>query len=455
MSKATVSGGTDGLYSATIEKDDGTPEVVQAWCADLTEDLGGSVGMIEIAGGIGKGVNVQPGYDGNAVYDAARDGDMYEVPRKPGIQPASGNYWNWAMRPGWQKWRHPYRYGTVSAIDQDANTCTVTLDACLATDTPDGKQLDVNQQPTVSATFDYMSCDSVAFEDGDEVIVKFDHDGSNNWTTATVIGFKSNPKGCAVFTFVLTREDGTLITEASGLLYYIRIYNSLHVLLSTTTTWVDGKWAVALDDDDDTDPNGYYAVYDCEYSANATQYPYRYKDADKFQSEDLISEGDYVDTIPYFYFTSDTVPEIVYDNMPYYDPCTDTGFGYDSTNWPSYTKYFTPTTLLDITRSVNVISTVPYRVTESFTRINSWEWYTDGGAVICGAYQVNPSMIVTGTVLSLSGNPLSASASYDVGAGSGTHSINIVITPYNGGWVWQSETSFKRYVRATAQPILT
>lgn len=205
MSKGTVSGGGDGLYSATILKDDGSPETKQAWCADLTEDLSGTVGIIEIAGDIKKGVNVQPGFGGNAAYNAARDGNFHDVPASGGSQPATGVYWNWAMRSGWQKWRSEYRYGTIRTIDYGADTCTVTLEACLGTDTG----LDVNQATGASCTISYMNCNAAAFEVGDNVVVKFSHDAQNNWVNPVVIGFKSEPKGC--FNYVLV--TGWHLTE--------------------------------------------------------------------------------------------------------------------------------------------------------------------------------------------------------------------------------------------------
>ena len=186
MSKGTsISGGTDGLYTVDGES---------VYCCDLSEDLSGSVGVIEIGGDAGNGKNLQPGYEGNAVYNAARDGEMFTVPQKDGAQPASGNFWNWSMRPGWQKFRHPYRYATISGLSGD--TCTVTFEACYATDTPDGKQLDCNQVASMGATIEYMSCNGAAFEDGDEVVVELTHDANAVWSSAKVIGFKSEPKGC-------------------------------------------------------------------------------------------------------------------------------------------------------------------------------------------------------------------------------------------------------------------
>ena len=196
MSKALVSGGENGLYTATILKTDGGVEEKEAWCADLTEDLSGVVGVIEIAGDIDNGVNIQPGYEGNAVYNAERDGEMKKIEPFPTTKPPSEVYWNWAMFPGWQKWVHPYRYGVVSDIDHDANTCTVTLDPCYATDMPDGKQLDVNQESVVTAEFEYMWCNSGAFDNGDHVIVKFEHGAGAVWTNPKVIGFKEEPKSC-------------------------------------------------------------------------------------------------------------------------------------------------------------------------------------------------------------------------------------------------------------------
>ena len=93
MSKGTIqSGGEGGLYFVSIDKRDGTPFVSSAYCADHTEDLSGDVGVIEIAGDIDKGVNIQPGYEGNAVYDAARDGELKEIQKFPDTKPTQQPY---------------------------------------------------------------------------------------------------------------------------------------------------------------------------------------------------------------------------------------------------------------------------------------------------------------------------------------------------------------------------
>jgi len=159
----------------------------------------GKLEFIEIAGDIEKGVNIHSGFDDSADYSASRDGQMLEVLSKKTktsskSQHSAGVYWNLAMRPGWQKWRPNYRYGTITSIDTANDKCNVTLDACLATDTPDGRQMDVNQTATLSdVPIEYMNCDSLAFEVNDEVVVKFEN---HDWDDPKVIGFKKEPKRC-------------------------------------------------------------------------------------------------------------------------------------------------------------------------------------------------------------------------------------------------------------------
>ena len=156
------------------------------WCADLTKDLSGDVGIIDVTGLRGGGSNIQPGYNENAFYGEDRDGML-----KPVIAvPSPEAFWNWAMQGGWQKWKPTYRYGTITVIDKDLDTCTITLDDTLNPDT----DLDVNNMATLSdVPIEYMDCDSSAFDVKDVVIVKFE---DNDWSKPKVIGFKDHPKGC-------------------------------------------------------------------------------------------------------------------------------------------------------------------------------------------------------------------------------------------------------------------
>ena len=187
MSKGTGASHIEsGEYSVTIEPDGPTGNV---WCADRTEDISGNVGIIDVAGVRGTGFNIQPGHEGNAVYDSDRDGGLQNA----NDTPAPETYFDFAMQGGWQKWKPNYRYGVISNIDTDADTGDVALDAVANPDTG----LSVNQSDSLSSvTIDYMDCDSAAFADGDRVIVKFEN---NDWDSPKVIGFESEPKPCGLY----------------------------------------------------------------------------------------------------------------------------------------------------------------------------------------------------------------------------------------------------------------
>jgi len=158
-------------------------ESISAWCADYTEELTGVVGTVEVPGERGA-VNIQPGYDGNAVYSSTRDG---QIQRAIASDPV-GAFYNWAMMPGWQKWKPTFRYGTITSIL--ANTCAVTLDEAESSQ----QSLDVNQTTTLTGVpIEYMYCHGAAFAVDDEVLVMFT---GQDWINPKVIGFKIEPKEC-------------------------------------------------------------------------------------------------------------------------------------------------------------------------------------------------------------------------------------------------------------------
>ncbi len=163
-----------------------TPQdpTIEAWCADLTEDLTGFVGTMEINGERKAGVNIQPGFEGNAEYNPQRDGML-----QPAIAATpAGAFYNLAMFPGWQKWKPTFRYGTITFLDGD--TCTVDLDPAVSS----CQGLNINQTNILQdVPIDYMECNGSAFEEGDKVIVKFQ---DQDWTKPKVIGFRDNPKSC-------------------------------------------------------------------------------------------------------------------------------------------------------------------------------------------------------------------------------------------------------------------
>jgi len=158
---------------------------VSAWCADFTEDMSGTVGTVEIPGERGV-LQIQPGYESNAAYNTTRDGQL----QLPVAGTPESVFYNLAMLPGWQKWMPTYRYGIISNIDTDNDTCNVTLDKVESSQ----QNLDINQiNKLTGVAIEYMSCNAVAFEDGDSVLVEF---ASQDWAGAKVVGFKDNPVAC-------------------------------------------------------------------------------------------------------------------------------------------------------------------------------------------------------------------------------------------------------------------
>jgi len=180
------------LESAKLPEDE-----VSAWCADLTEDLSGDVGIIEIDGQTEESRIIQPGYSGSAVYNQSRDGCL----QSPYSLTVSGAFVNWAVFPGWQKWIPTYKIGEITSLDKDANTCSVEITKSysncqyygIASHLPTYYNDSYDDVPV-----SYMSCDADAFDVGDNVVVKFTGQDKDS---PVVIGFVSNPRECPLFMF--------------------------------------------------------------------------------------------------------------------------------------------------------------------------------------------------------------------------------------------------------------
>jgi hypothetical protein len=200
---------------------------ISAWCADLTEDLSGYVGTVEVPGEK-QVVQIQPGYEGNAAYDEDRDGQLFFT---PAMTPAQAFY-NFALLPGWQKWKPLFRYGTITDIT--AGLAAVTLDASMVSS---GQGLGINQATTLSGVaFEYMGCDDGAFTEGDEVLIMFTN---QNFENPKIIGFKEEPQPCCdcvetfadgAFEINWTNTAGTirerLVPEDSDKQYYLDLDSS-------------------------------------------------------------------------------------------------------------------------------------------------------------------------------------------------------------------------------------
>ena len=197
---------------------------MSAWCADFTEDLApeAEVGTIEIPGERAGGVNIQPGFNNNAVYNDARDGTLqHALAGTP-----ESLFWNLGMLPGWQKWKPTYRYGTITSLQiaeniEDGDFCDIALDAAVSSvRDKNSNNLNVNQDSTLAnVPISYMCCHGAAFEAGDEVLVAFT---GQDWAQPCVIGYKSNPRPChdrVVVRISLTGIPGETLDKSAAFVW--------------------------------------------------------------------------------------------------------------------------------------------------------------------------------------------------------------------------------------------
>lgn len=115
---------------------------INIYCADLTEDLTGDIGTIEIPGEP-VDFNVQPGYSGGAGYSASRDGQLWPAIAGSG----DWSFFNQCILPGWQKYKPTYRHGTIidGSIDFQNDTCSVCISAAFSSQ----QNLNVNEDSAI------------------------------------------------------------------------------------------------------------------------------------------------------------------------------------------------------------------------------------------------------------------------------------------------------------------
>lgn len=154
----------------------------EIWCADLSEELTGAVGTVEL-GRSGGPVVIRPG-DEAAAFDAARDGQLQPIYAGT----AASAFVNYALLPGLDRWRPRYRSGVVADLSGD--WCSVLLDPAPSSH----QRLETNPAAILTKVpIEYMDCNGAAFVDGDHVIVEFpDRDPAQ----PVVVGFVREPQPC-------------------------------------------------------------------------------------------------------------------------------------------------------------------------------------------------------------------------------------------------------------------
>jgi hypothetical protein len=221
-------------------------ETISAWCADLSEELTGNVGTVEVPGERGV-LLIQPGYEENAAYSTSRDGQLLPIIATTAEQ----FFYNLAMLPGWQKWKPTFRFGIIDSRDGDM--ADVTLEAASSSQ----QNIDVNQTTDLSSIpIEYMSCNGSAFEVGDEVLIKFEE---QDWEQPKIVGFKDHPKPCAVkirieiaagdagqqfLVWDMAKNDYASIPDGAGgsVSFPASLEDITYWLYNTERVWESGYW---------------------------------------------------------------------------------------------------------------------------------------------------------------------------------------------------------------------
>ena len=156
-------------------------ETRSVWCTDFTEDAapGAIVATLDIPGESTLMV-LAPGC---RAWTQA-DGEFFATQ----LMSPEQAYFNTAILPGWQIDKPTYRWGTVTAVNYEADTLDVTLGAA----TSSAQRLNVNRETALAAVpVDYMETGASVFEIDDRVVVKFI---GQSWDNPRVEGFLDNPR---------------------------------------------------------------------------------------------------------------------------------------------------------------------------------------------------------------------------------------------------------------------
>lgn len=182
------------------------------WCTTLTEDAeaGWFVATIDIPGE----TNLQllaPECRGWTQTDGVMTARELMSPEQA--------FFNAAILPGWQKFKPTYRWGTITALDYEADTANVSLFAAVSS----AQRLGVNKASSLSnVPVEYLTCNARAFEVGDRCVVQFQ---GQDWGTPKVIGFLDNPKRCVAWRILSAQLVDNLISGPPR--YLIAFFESL------------------------------------------------------------------------------------------------------------------------------------------------------------------------------------------------------------------------------------
>jgi hypothetical protein len=178
---------------------------IPAWCVQHVEGLSGRILTLEVPGevdpALGGGINFVPGF--NEETDQQGGYDRFGMIQFGKTLSPAGFAWNMTMLTPWIKWNPLWRYGTVTAVDVDANTINVELEPILSkTFVWLRRDLTINDpwQSQMTGVWVAIPCGAKLFAIGDEAVVAYstNEDREDMPPSWSCIGFKHSPKYCEV-----------------------------------------------------------------------------------------------------------------------------------------------------------------------------------------------------------------------------------------------------------------
>lgn len=209
-------------------------DIRTVWCADCQRGLSGEVATIEIPN-MDSTILIRPGgADGDgSEYSSSRDGQLRSVASMSPAEVA----WNYALFPGWQKFKPLYRIGTITERLPDNSKCSVLLDAY---STVQSLSTDITRKLTNVPMVYKNRDDGGPYVIGDRVVIEFQN---QNQESPRVVGFEQDPCTTSSTTTSTPPPEAPgifQITYSGGILY--KFVGWTNEVFETQGNPIGGRW---------------------------------------------------------------------------------------------------------------------------------------------------------------------------------------------------------------------
>ena len=290
--------------------------------------------------------------------------------------------------------KHAYVLGVIVSINYAEDTCSVRIGSKTYDEAPI-----LYHCSAASAARDNgaITGGSAAFYVDDEVIVLKDLELDE----VIVIAHRGAKRHCG-FAIRLTRDDGHIVAGSEYNYFYVCDSTLTAVWMTKTYDEKTQHFILSFPAGHITDENGYFVFATVDDSIT-TQFPYRYKTADRYSADDLLKPGVYEMAVPYWSIGKyEYSPSLGSLACPQVDEVAITD---------SYLY-----TINGCTRKRTIYSSVPYRATyrtgttSAAIKIYYGEWYDASGDYwFYGCLPSPPDSWLNGYSVASDGGTLSAS----------------------------------------------